>query len=167
MCSFLLYYHFRSLRCFELHIHVLPALKDKVRKIQSHQWLSPLGSSRAGTPSWRKVSLPDETFQMTHHPTASKQRRAGLGTEMVLPSSEVTSQAPSQASHQVWATWLSTGPPTTQLRLRAGCSSQGQDLGVHSGPGLLLFHLLCSALHCNCTRSREWTGHSSRNSYQL
>lgn len=79
-------------------------------------------SVREGEPGARDDNA---TQQDTIPQSLSKASRTGLRTVTVLPSSKskVTSQAPSQASHQA-RTWLGTGPPTTKLRLGAGAPAQ-------------------------------------------
>lgn len=83
---------------------------------------------------------------MTHCPTASMQNRAELGTEMVLPSSEMTSQAPSQASHQVWATCLK---PRAAAPAQMGAPDKGKAYECTQGWALCCF--ICSAVPCTVT----------------
>lgn len=134
---------------------------------RSHQWLSLLGSSRTGTPSWRKVSLPDDT---PSHSIQAKQAEQGWGQEWFCHKVEwqVRPQVkPAKFGQHGWAQALLQH--SSGQEQGAPAQTKGKTCECNQGWTLICsaVHLLCSTLHSNCTCWRERTGHSSRNSYQL
>lgn len=112
---------------------------------------------KEGQPS--RWDIPDDTLS---HSVYAKQSRAGDRNGFAIKWNDKSGPKSSQPPSLGNMSEAKSSCPSPD-----GSPRQRQGLWVHSGLGPLLLHLLCSALHCHCTCSREWTGHSSRHSCQL